>query len=452
MMRCIMNGMILYETDSLFAWDRMEDSPSLKVIRDFFKKLPDGRLLESLFEQRGKGRNDYPVSVLWFCALLQPLLRHPTMRLTLEDLERNADLREMGGMGRAEDVPKSHNMSRFLKVLGEEHNLIMLTELFDAMASRLGEAVPDLGRHVSGDSTHLSARKGRSKDATKYMQPDGGRKEYTDSEGRCVNALEWFGYKLHILCDTRHEVALAYSVTPASTHDSQPLPKLVASAEANLPDKRIETLAYDKAVDDGNTHGILAEKKIKPLIEIRSMWKGDSERLLEGAGIKNIVYDEAGTISCYDMTTETPVRHEMAYIGHEAKRGTLKYRCPARHRGWTCPYDDQCNKGKSYGMTVRVKQSLDLRRFPPIPRATKTFERLYKGRTANERVNARLKIFWGADDGNVAGGTNFLASVGIVMLVHIGMATLLAASPRRRAGTLGQVRLSGVAKALAESR
>jgi hypothetical protein len=54
-------------------------------------------------------------------------------------------------------------------------------------------------------------------------------------------------------------------------------------------------------------------------------------------------------------------------------------------------------------MTVRVPQELDLRRFPSIPRGTKQFERLYNGLTAVERVNARLKVFWGADDGNVVG-------------------------------------------------
>lgn len=446
-----MCGMILYETDSLFAWDRLEDSPNLKVIRDFFEKLPDGRLLDSLATRRGRGRDDYPVRVLWFCALLQPLLRHPTMKLTLEELGRNKDLRTLGGMDTAEDVPSSWNMSRFLAVLGRDENRIMISRIFDSMVSRLGNAVPDLGRHVAGDSTHLSSRKGRSEAAGKHMQPDGGRKEYTDDGGRCVKAFEWFGYKLHIICDTRHEVALAYDVTPASTHDSQPLPGLVSSAEANLPPSRIQTLACDKAVDDAATHGMLAAKNIKPLIETRSMWKGDPERVLEDAGIGNIVYDEAGTISCYDMVSEIPIRHEMAYIGHEAKRGTLKYRCPARHRGWACPCDGRCNQDRGYGLTVRVKQSLDLRRFPPIPRATKTFERLYSGRSANERVNARLKIFWGADDGNVAGGANFLASVGIVMIVHIGLATLLASSPRRRTGTLGMVRLDGVAKALSEA-
>ena len=41
---------------------------------------------------------------------------------------------------------------------------------------------------------------------------------------------------------------------------------------------------------------------------------------------------------------------------------------------------------------MRVKQELDLRRFPPIPRATKQFERMYKGRTVVERIDARIKM------------------------------------------------------------
>ena len=444
--------MTLYETDPLFPWNRLDDSPDLKTIRDFFGQLPDGCLLAALHEQRGRGRNDYPVGAMWFCALLQPLLRHPTMQLTLDELKRNADLRRLGGMEAVADVPKPWNMSRFLALLGREPYRGMLTGVFDAMVRRLGEAVPDLGRHASGDSTHLSARPGRSSDRRgEEPQPDGGHKEYADQEGRCVKVLEWFGYKLHLLCDTRHEVALSYRVTPASTHDTRPLPELVEAARGNLPQGRIETLAYDKAADDAGTHALLAEVGIKPLIQTRAMWKDDSERVLENAGIGNIVYDEAGTVSCYDLASDPPVRHGMAYIGHEAKRGTLKYRCPAIHRGWTCPCHGRCNRDKGYGLTVRVKQSLDLRRFPPIPRATRTFERLYKGRTASERVQARLKIFWGVDDGNVAGGAGFLASVGLVMVAHIGLATLLARGPRRT-GPLGRLRLGHIAQAWPERR
>jgi hypothetical protein len=263
--------------------------------------------------------------------------------------------------------------------------------------------------------------------------------------------IEWFGYKLHLLCDTRHEVALAYTITPASSADNEPLEALVQTAKANLPPKRLQTLAYDKACDDAEVHRLLAREHIQPLIENRALWKEETERVLEGAGVGNVVYDEAGTVYCYDMTPQTPIRHRMAYIGHEAKRGTLKYRCPARHERWRCSCDGRCNDGLRYGMTARVKQALDLRRFPPIPRATKQFERLYKGRTACERVNARLKIFWGVDDGNGAGGAAFFARVSLVMLVHAGLATLLARAPRREPLTMGTTRLSPIAKALQAS-
>ena len=67
-----------------------------------------------------------------------------------------------------------------------------------------------------------------------------------------------------------------------------------------------------------------------------------------------------------------------------------------------------------------------------------------------KRVNARLKLFWGADDGNVKGSRRFVAQVGVVMAVHAAFATLLAMAPRRE-GTLCRTKLSPVAKALHEA-
>jgi hypothetical protein len=216
------------------------------------------------------------------------------------------------------------------------------------------------------------------------------------------------------------------------------------------PCSRIKTLAYDKAADDVEVHECLAEKGIKPVIQNRALWKSEHERLLPGHdGTSNIVYDEAGTLYCYDKVSDPPVRQRMAYIGHEPARDTVKYRCPAMHGEWHCPSHERCNAGKTYGKTVRVPCRLDLRRFPPIPRATKQFERLYKKRTAIERVNGRFKIFWGADDGNVTGAPRFHAHVGVVLLVHVGLAALLAMAPRRT-GVLGQTRLTAVAHALHE--
>lgn len=345
-------------------------------------------------------------------------------------------------------------MSRFEETLGEEPHRSHLQRIFQQLVARLGAAVPDLGKDTAGDSTGLSARRSRSTNTpvaeTNLPQASGGRKEYTDDSGTVTKVVEWFGFKLHLLVDVKHEVALAYQITSASAGDSETLPALVEQARSVLPTDRIETLAYDKAADSSEVHEVLDAAEIKPLIQMRSLWRSEPERRLPGHdGNSNIVYDEAGTVYCYDQVSQPVVRHAMAYIGHEPERGTLKYRCPAMHGGWSCPMSEQCNAGKSYGLTVRVPRETDLRRFPAIPRATKKFERMYKGRTSVERVNARLKVFWGADDGNLTGSRRFHAKVGTVLVVHAAFATLLAQAPRRE-GTLGKTSLSPIAKALAQ--
>jgi hypothetical protein len=441
-------------TKPLFAWDCLEDSPSLSTVRRFLVAVPDGPLLEGLRMHRGRGRNDYPIHVLWGVVLLTPLLRHASTDACLAELARNEGLRRLIGIESEQGVPKKWNISRFLETLGQEPHRSRLAEIFDTIVRRLAAAVDDLGRNTSGDSTWLHARRKSNRDAARaeaaegLPQAAGGRKEYTDDDGQVIRAVEWFGYKLHLLVDVKHEVTLAYQVTSTKAGDGETLPSLLSQAQGNLSPRRIQTLAYDKAADDNRVHRLLANENIKPLIQNRSLWTEEHEKMLPGHdGHSNVVYDEAGTLHCYDRTSRPMVRHQMAYIGHEPARQTLKYRCPARHEGWDCPHDAVCNAGKKYGKTVRVKRSIDFRRFPPIPRATKKFERMYKGRTAVERVNARTKLFWGVDDGNITGARRFAAQVGVVMVVHVGLALLLA-STRRRGGTLGKTRLSTVQKAL----
>jgi hypothetical protein len=449
--------MYIHTTAPLFAWEALEDSPSLKTLRQFLASVPDGKLLESLRRARGHGRDDYPLHVLWGVLLLTIALRHQGIEACLGELGRNRALRELIGIESEQTVPKKWNMSRFLEVLGSEPHRSLLREIFDAMVARLGLVVEDLGVHTAGDATALNARRtasaqGRKRDAAEGLpEATGGRKEYTDDEGRVTHVVEWFGYKIHLVVDVTHEVALGYAVTDTKAGDGETLPQVLVQTQNNLPAGRVKTLAFDKAADDEKVHKLLHANKVKPLIQNRSLWKEDLERPLPGheGEVSNMVHDECGTVFCYDMESTPCVRHPMAYIGHEAQRGTLKYRCPARHEGWTCPSDGVCNKGLSYGKTVRIKQELDLRRFPAIPRSTKQFERMYKGRTAVERINARLKLFWGADDGNITGARRFHAFIGAVMIVHLGFATLLAGTPRRH-GPMGKMHLGPIQKALQE--
>jgi hypothetical protein len=445
--------MVIHITKPLFAWDCLEDSPSLQTIKDLLAAVPDGKLLNSLRAARGKGRNDYPVSVLWGVVVLRVALRHITTEAVLGELRRNEGLRRLIGIESENGVPKPWNISRFEEVLGQEPHRTLLREVFNVLIQRLGVAVADLGSNTAGDATGLSARRKPAEAAQEEIheglpQASGGRKEYKDDEGKVTKVVEWFGFKLHLIVDVKHEVVLAYEITDTKAGDGETLPVVLEQAEANLPEGRIETLAYDKAADSDDVHKTLGGKGIKPVIQMRALWEIDPERMLPGHdGSSNVVYTEDGTIYCYDKVSEPPVRHPMAYIGYEPQRETLKYRCPAKHEGWECPMSKVCNAGKSYGMTVRVPREVDQRRFPALPRATKKFERLYKGRTSVERVNARLKVFWGVDDGNLTGSRRFFAQVGVVLAVHALFATLLASAPRRE-GTLGKIGLSPIAEAL----
>ena len=440
--------MRLHTTDPLFAWDKLPDTTEIATLKDMLNRLPDQRLLSALRRYRGKGRNDYPMHALWRTHLLRIMLRHPTMEDCLAELGRNPALRQVAGIEAGRKVPSPWNMSRFLEVLGRPEHLRLTEAMFEGMAKLLGEAVADLGVHLAGDSAALSARADAPGREQKGLpQPDGAIKQYLDDEGKVLKTYQWFGYKFHLLVDAVHEVVLAFKLTSASGSDSIQLPDLLDQAQRVLPAGRIKTLAYDKAADNEPVHALLDGHAIKPVIEVRGLWKDKQEELISG----NVVYDEAGTVYCYDMTQEVAVRRKMSFMGHEKSRGTLKYRCPARHEGIPCPSDKKCNGDSCYGKTVRVKCAIDLRRFPPIPRATAEFARRYNGRTSVERVNARCKLFWGADDGNVTGAARFHAHMHAILLVHQAFALQLAKAPRHEGRSLSPTRLSVIARRLQQA-
>ena len=91
-------------------------------------------------------------------------------------------------------------------------------------------------------------------------QASGGRKEYKDDDGKVTKVVEWFGFKLHLIVDVKHEVVLAYEITDTKAGDGETLPVVLEQAEANLPADRIETLAYDKAADNDAVHELLSGK------------------------------------------------------------------------------------------------------------------------------------------------------------------------------------------------
>ncbi|MCB9940212.1 MAG: transposase [Planctomycetaceae bacterium] len=167
-------------------------------------------------------------------------LRHPTIEACLAELRRNESLRKLIDIESEDKVPRKWNLSRFLDRLGEETHLTFLHQIFDAMIQQLGEAVPDLGRDTAGDATALNARRKKAaraevEEEQGLPQATGGRKEYTDDDGKVNKVVEWFGFKLHLLVDVKHEVSLSYKITDTKAGDGETLPAILDTRRSSQP-------------------------------------------------------------------------------------------------------------------------------------------------------------------------------------------------------------------------
>jgi len=156
-----------------------------------------------------------------------------------------------------------------------------------------------LGHDTAGDATALSAlaaEEAAKEESDEDCPKRRGRKEYKGRRRQCDQVVEWFGFKLHLLVDVKHEVVLSYEVHRHQAGDGETLPVLLDQAKANLPADRSKTLAYDKAADGEDVHKLLSDAGITPLIQMRHSGRPNRADAAGHDGSSNIVYTEDGTI------------------------------------------------------------------------------------------------------------------------------------------------------------
>jgi hypothetical protein len=343
-------------------------------------------------------------------------------------LKRNPALRRLVGINPAvgpKGVPDAHEMSRFWRKLGRRFGP-EVESLRGAAVEALRGHLPDLGEQLGTDTTALRtwARGRRNPRESADPEADWGRKtrRWKDAQGgEHEEVTKWFGYKAHLLVDTRHELPLARRVTKASRPDAEKVLKMLRELKKRHPQMTLKTLSADKAYDDGDlTREIWEEEKIRPVFALRDTAQdGEDGERLEGA--RNILLGDDGQVYCYAQSRGRTIRQAMRPWGFEAKRGTLKYRCPAAVLGTECPEREKCSTGR-YGRVVRVKNHADWRRFGPMARGTMQWKRLYARRTACERINARLKGGMAMDDLHVRGIRNVALSLDVAILTLYALA------------------------------
>ena len=106
--------------------------------------------------------------------------------------------------------------------------------MFDRLVDELKALLPDLGFSVAVDSKGVDSAgrptKEKKRDGRRDMDADWGKKTYhgeREDGTLWEKVVTWFGYKIHLLVDTKYEMAISYQVTRASASDTKHLLPLV---------------------------------------------------------------------------------------------------------------------------------------------------------------------------------------------------------------------------------
>jgi transposase, IS5 family len=414
----------LLDFNEFFALD---ESDRLVLV---LQTLNAEHLLRVLDGPHDAGPSGYPARVLWSALIAGVVYRFPGIAELCRHLQTNPYLRYVCGIPSAAQVPSQSTFSRFLD------RLILHADLLDAclddLVRRFAACAPGFGEDVAGDSTDVHAyargkktgaadpdatwsakgsKEAKSKRSGKQSPPasDGttstGKKTRKDAD-----KYWWFGYKLHLLIDATYEIPIAAIVTTAKEADTTQLRPLLDKRDALLPETPLKVCLADPGYDSTANIRAITERGGIPIIPLNP---GNEK---SPPGITNTL----GTPLCPDGLP-------MLYWGRDGHY--LKYRCPEKSGLLCCLRQhagtDRCSLSP-YGLVVKLNIRDDPRRYVPVPRETKKFARLYKRRTAVERVNGRLKDDLILDELRVRGQKKVTVRIGLNLLVMLAIAVAMA--------------------------
>ncbi len=411
----------------LFGWNDIAELGDLERLRLVVSYLPDEELMVEMEKERGNGRNDYPVRAVWNSVLAGVVFQHPSIESLRRELLRNGQLRQVCGFNLllgAEGVPPAWAYTRFLRHLLQHEKGI--EKMFHDLVEEVCRELPEFGRNLAIDGKALQSLAGhysdnRKTDGRRDVDGDFGKKVYRGKrqDGSVwEKVVIWFGYRLHLIVDATYELPVGYTVTKAARSEIKEAHALVDSIGKNTPTvrARAEYMSGDKGYDDTEfLKKLYDEYQIKPVIDIRNMWKdGEATKLVPGQ--ENVVYNYQGKVYC--VCPKTLKLREMAYGGHEKARGMLKYRCPALQYGIACPGRESC----PIASAIRISLATDRRVFTPLARSSYKWETIYKTRTSVERVNSRLDESFGFEKHFIRGLTKMQVRCGLALIVMLAMA------------------------------
>ena len=396
---------------TMFDYAEIEELGDLERLDLALEGIDDEKLMRKLEAMRKNGRDDYPVRVMWNLLIAMIVFCHKTVESFRRELSRNSQLRRKCGLcdysKKKHLIPPSRVFSGFIKTLAEEAEEI--AEIFNMQVEELYELIPGFGKKLAGDGKYIdsyakrdskqdqSATDNRTENDAKWSVKE---YHYRDKNGNPQVKKEYhFGFKAHIVCDVQTELPIAYSVTEANADEKKEMIKLLESPILSDEEHRksAEYLLLDRGYDSTEMITEVKSAGIIPVIDICNKWKdGEETRQYKDT---DIIYNYKGDVFFID---EACKQHKMKYEGYDKQKKCLRY----------------SHEGKIYKIYI----SYDERVFLPIARDSDKFKRVYKGRTAVERLNGRLDRDYMFEEHCIRGLKKMALMVGLSMIIMNGMA------------------------------
>ncbi len=173
--------------------------------------------------------------------------------------------------------------------------------LFDTLVDALKVLLPELGFSVAVDSKGVSSAgrptKETEEDGRRDRDADWGKKSYhgqREDGTLWEKVVKWFGYKIHLWVDTTYEMPIGYRVTRASESDTKsrfaglPMVEDVKEKHEAIY-KDMDRVTADKGYDrENNCRRLYDEHGIKPVIDIRRMWRDKETKSLDAEHVDKL--------------------------------------------------------------------------------------------------------------------------------------------------------------------
>jgi hypothetical protein len=261
--------------------------------------------------------------------------------------------RALGCEGNPPSVYAAYRFAEKMRANGD-----MLERCIDSVVAGLKEKLPNYGTDLAIDASDMPAYA----NGQRYVWKGGPERNWhTDPDASwghrsAVSTRRgggFYGFKLQMACCTKTGLPVAWSVETAKANESTFVAALID--EAKRRGAMAATCAMDKAYDITRVYGECAERDCEAIVPLRAT----------GAVVKN---EHRPPACSHGVWT---------FAGSDRKRGASKWRCPT----------GECAPASNWVKADRLH--------PLMPRESKRWKALYRGRGAVEREFGRLKNEWG---------------------------------------------------------